>query len=100
MTDLSGPELDVRVTDNPAERRYEARIGDAVVGFVTYRVTPGRLALIHTEVDPDLRRRGVGTALASGVLDDARTKKMSVRAVCPFIATFIEGHPEYRDLVA
>jgi hypothetical protein len=100
VTERSEAELDVQVTDNPAESRYEVRVGDAVVGFVTYRATRGRLSLIHTEVDPAMRRRGIASALARGALDDARAKGLRVVAICPFIVRFIEVHPEYDDLVA
>jgi uncharacterized protein len=100
MTEPSETDLDVEVTDNASERRYEARMAGTLVGFVTYRSTPGRLAFIHTEVDPEVRRRGIGGALARGALDDARARDVTVRAVCPFIAHFIDAHPEYGDLVA
>jgi predicted GNAT family acetyltransferase len=45
--------------DKPAERRYEARLGSKIVGFVDYRQSPGRIKLIHTEVDPAAEGRGV-----------------------------------------
>ena len=100
MTENVESEPEPRVTDNRAERRYEVYVGDALAGFVTYHAMPGQLTFIHTEVDPGLRRRGLGSALARGALDDARAKGVHVVAVCPFIETFIEGHPEYADLVA
>jgi predicted GNAT family acetyltransferase len=38
--------------------------------------------------------------LATGVLDDARKKGLTVVPLCPFIAGYIERHSDYADLVA
>ena len=37
--------------------------------------------------------------MARYVLDDARTRRLRVRPVCPFIRAYIQGHAEYQDLV-
>lgn len=89
----------VRVVDDPAERRYEAYVGDVLAGWVTYRLVAGRLVFVHTEVDPSFTGRGVGGRLAAGALDDVRSRGLKARAVCPFIAAYLERHPEYGDLI-
>ena len=89
----------VRVVDNPARRRYEAYVGDAPAGFVTYVARPGSLVLVHTEIDAAVEGHGVGSRLAAGVLDDIRARGLRVVPRCPFIAAFIGRHPEYADLV-
>jgi predicted GNAT family acetyltransferase len=33
------------------------------------------------------------------VLDDARARDLRVRPDCPFLAQYIDEHPEYADLV-
>jgi predicted GNAT family acetyltransferase len=90
----------LRVIDAPARLRYEARIGNQVVGFAEYRVAPGRLVLFHTEVDPAFEGRGIGGRLAAGTLDDVRARGLKVTVECPFIRAFLGRHPEYRDLAA
>jgi predicted GNAT family acetyltransferase len=90
----------VEVVDEPARRRYEARIGDRVAGFTEYRAVRGRLILLHTEVDPQFEGRGVGSRLASGALDDIRARGLKVTVKCPFVAAFLKRHPDYLDLVA
>jgi predicted GNAT family acetyltransferase len=88
------------VTDRPNELRYEIEEGGEVVGFLMYRVEPGVLDLVHTDVEPKWEGKGVGAALVKGALDDVRARGLKVRPYCPFVAAYIRRHPEYEDLVA
>lgn len=88
------------VEDNPAEHRYEARLGDRIVGISVYRVIRGRVVFLHTEVDEAMEGRGIGSRLASGALDDVRARGLRVTAKCPFIAAYLRRHHEYDDLIA
>lgn len=88
----------MRVVDNPAERRYELLDGDELVGRIDYRARSSALAFIHTKVQP--KRRGLGSELVKGALDDVRTRGLRVVPVCPFVEAYIRRHPEYADLVA
>ncbi|MGO1075659.1 GNAT family N-acetyltransferase [Inquilinus sp. CA228] len=87
------------VADNPALSRYEMVV-DGVTAFVAYRRDGDVVALTHTEVPKALSGRGVGTALARGTLDRIRAAGLTIRPLCPFIAAFIERHPDDADLVA
>lgn len=89
----------VRVTDNRDLERYEIHFGNELAGYVTYRLRPGRITFLHTEVEPALEGRGIGGRLAAAALDDARGRGLSVIPVCPFIASWIRRHPNYADLV-
>jgi len=59
-----------------------------------------RNRLLHTEVPPSMLDLGMGAKLARTALDFARREKLSVNPVCPFVAKYIERHPEYADLVS
>jgi len=89
----------LRIVDNPEKGRYEARLGRQVVGFSTYRRIDNRIVFIHTETDPSVKGRGVGSTLAAGALDDVRARGLKVTPKCPFIAAYIKRHPAYQDLV-
>lgn len=91
---------ELRILDNPAEHRYEARVGDAVAGFSEYRLRPDRIAFVHTVVEPTFAGQGVGSRLARGLLDDVRSRGLKVTPYCEFIAGFIQRHPEYEDMVS
>ncbi|MGD0141533.1 MAG: GNAT family N-acetyltransferase [Rhizomicrobium sp.] len=87
------------VTDNKAANRYEL-ITDGVAAFVTYRTTAGIRTFVHTEVPSALAGKGVGSLLARGALELARTQGFKIIPECPFIAAYIRKHPEFQDLVA
>jgi predicted GNAT family acetyltransferase len=92
---------DLTVVHRPDERRYELLAGGAHAGELVYRDRGGDVvAFLHTEVDATLQRRGLGTALVTGALDDARERGQKVVPLCPFVDAFIRRHPEYADLVA
>ncbi len=64
------------------------------------RASDDAIALKHTEVDDRFEGRGIGSALARGVLDAARRDGLAVLPYCPFMAGYIRGHPDdYLDLV-
>jgi predicted GNAT family acetyltransferase len=89
----------VEVRDDPRELRYEAIVDGHLVGEIRYRTAPGIVVLVHTEVDPSAEGHGVGSALIAGALADIRRRGLLVAPVCPFVAAYIERHPEWRDLV-
>jgi uncharacterized protein len=90
----------VLVADNPSAFRYEIRVGDQLAGFADYYTEPDRLIVTHTEIDPTFKGRGLGNRLAAGTLDDLRRRHLVVTPQCPFIAKYIDEHPDYADLVA
>ena len=89
----------LEITDVPAERRYEARIGGELAGWVDYGRVRDRLVAIHTEVVPAFSGRGIGTALVKRVIADIRAAGGSITPRCPLFVTWFERHPEDRDLV-
>jgi predicted GNAT family acetyltransferase len=86
------------VTDNAALSRYEMVV-DGVTAFVTYTQQAGRLTLVHTEVPKALGGRGIGSSLATAVLEHVRSRGLRIVPECEFIAAFIQRHPEFADLV-
>ena len=72
---------------------------DGRVASLQYTVAGHVLALLHTEIPEALRRSGVASTLAQTAFDWARDHHMKVDVVCPFVAAFLETHPEYSDLI-
>jgi predicted GNAT family acetyltransferase len=95
----AGSRAEPEVRDAVDASRYEIAVEGRLAGFVTYRRAPGRLELVHTEIDDAFEGQGLGKVLAREVLDEARREGLGVVPSCPFVRGFIERNPEYRDLV-
>jgi uncharacterized protein len=91
--------METTVVDVPERGRFEIREGDRVLGLASYHVDDGVMTLPHTEVDPAVGGRGLGTALVAGVLDAARERGLNVLPYCSFVRHYIQQHPDYLDLV-
>jgi uncharacterized protein len=87
------------VVDVPERSRFEIRVGGETAGFIAYRRTPGRIAFVHTSIDPRFAGRGLGSELVRAALAHARTEGLAVLPFCPFARSYIEAHPEHVDLV-
>ena len=69
------------------------------MGIIRYRKEPGLVVLVHSEVDLDLERAGVDSALVQGALSDIRARELRVVPHCPFVIDYLRDHPEEADLV-
>lgn len=87
------------VVDNSAAQRFEMDI-NGKSAFVTYRRSSGVMTLLHAEVPPEESGRGLGSELVRGALQLARAQRLKVVARCPFVANYIQIHPEFQDLLA
>ena len=92
-------EATIEVVDVPEKHRFELWVDGDLAGFADYSSKGGRLIFRHTEIDDAYEGRGLGSKLAQGALDAARAGGQGVVPLCPFIASYIERHPDYEDLV-
>jgi len=90
---------DITITNNPAAHRYEANMGGELAGYSEYNLLSEAIMFTHTEVLPAFEGKGVGSAIAKHVLDEARAEGKHVIPVCQFIAGWIRKHRDYADLV-
>jgi hypothetical protein len=49
---------------------------------------------MHTEVPKELEGRGIGSTLVRGALELAKGQGLTIKARCPFVATYIRKHPD------
>ncbi len=88
------------IADAPDAARYVIDVDGSPVGFLSYRLQPGRISLMHAEVDPAMEGNGLGGQLTAFALDDARARDLAVLPFCPFVKAYIEQHrAEYLELV-
>jgi hypothetical protein len=90
---------EAEVVHVPEAERYELRLHGRLIGLAAYRRHSGRIAFTHTEVDESLEGRGFGSRLVAAALEDTTKQKLEVIPLCPFVAHYIEQHPEYQALL-
>jgi predicted GNAT family acetyltransferase len=91
--------MDLQVTDNKAQSRFEIRADGELAGFVQYDAGGNEIAFTHTETDDRFRGHGIAGHLVQSALETARERNLVVLPYCPFVRSWITGHREYADLV-
>jgi uncharacterized protein len=91
--------MPVEIKHDPEHHRFFTEV-DGHLAYSHYRMRPGVITFVHTEVPAEFGGHGIGSAIARAGLDFARAEGLKVVAECPFVAAFIRDHPEYRDLLA
>lgn len=91
---------DIRLTRNDALKRYELHVDDDLIGRIDYRLDGDVIDMYHTEVDPAHGGKGFGSRIVAHAVADAAASGQRIVPTCPFIATYIDRHPQYRDALA
>lgn len=84
--------------DDPTQNRFELDV-EGGTAFAYYRLEPGTIIFIHTEVPQALSGRGIGSRLIRAALEAARAQGRKVVAQCPFVSAYLGKHPEFNDLI-
>jgi NAD+ kinase len=95
-----GDASDATVVDSFERSRYEILLGGEQAGVLHYRRADGHVELLHTEIDQAFQGRGLAGRLAAAALSDARSRPAAITVSCPYVAGYLQRHPEYGDIVA
>ncbi|WP_239986506.1 MULTISPECIES: GNAT family N-acetyltransferase [Arenibacter] len=90
--------MDYKLIDNTEAKQYEYHI-DGVIAKIEYIMAKDKIYLTHTEVPKELEGKGVASSLVKRVLEDVETKGLTLIPMCPFVATYIKRHPDWKKLV-
>ncbi|MFN2453951.1 MAG: GNAT family N-acetyltransferase [Pyrinomonadaceae bacterium] len=89
------------VSDNKQKHQFEMPLDENKLAFIQYKKTDGGvLALTHTEVPEEFEGQGIGSVLVKGMLEIVRTAELKIAPECPFIAAYLQRHPEHQELIA
>ena len=89
---------DVVVVNNIDDNQFEINISD-LQAFIPYSISKGKIAFFHTEVPEELEGNGLATKLTLHALNYAKDNELKILPYCPFIAAYIEKHPEWKKYV-
>ena len=88
------------IIHNSTTQRFETTI-DGITAFLSYQARDdGAWDYNHTIVPKALGGRGLGSQLVKFALDHAKSENKKIIASCSFVASYVDKHPEYQDLVA
>ena len=90
---------DVSVTNNTQANQFEFTV-DGKTAVLQYKLRPGRIAFLHTEVPKEMEGHGIGGRLAQTGLEYAAAQGLKVAPLCPFVASYIKRHREFANLAA
>jgi len=81
-------------------RRFFIRLPEGMA-YLAYEPAGRRtIDLQHTIVPPEAQGQGLATSLAAAAFDYARGEGLRVIPSCPFVAAWLDDHPEGQDVVA
>jgi hypothetical protein len=92
-------EINITREDSPARGRYVARLDgiDAEAELTYSRASPGLVIADHTGVPDAFRGKGIGRALVTRMVQDARAEGFKIFALCPYVKAERQKHPEWTD---
>lgn len=97
---MSEAEPTLAVEDAPERQRFEITVDGRLAGICEYHLSDDLISLTHIEVFDSYAGRGLAATLVRSVLDTCRSRGLRVEPLCPYVASYIERHSEYADLVA
>jgi predicted GNAT family acetyltransferase len=95
MVEQQSAPQSTRVVRNEDQHRYEVYRGPELAGFSVYTERADEVVFIHTEIGPEFGGQGLGSVLAEHAVRDVIAGGRMIVARCPFIAAYLDKHPEY-----
>ncbi len=89
----------MNVENDTTHHRFLARLPEGEGELIYRQIAPHTLELVHTEVDPKLRGRGVAEALVEAAIEHARTHGLHIVPTCPYVQRWLTKHLEHQDLI-
>lgn len=90
---------EIRREDGESKGRYVVRDGADEAELTYSRAGEVLLIIDHTGVPDAFRGQGVGLALVSRAVEDARAEGHRIVPLCPFAAAQFRRHPEWHDVL-
>lgn len=66
---------------------------------IEYIAVKDKIYLTHTEVPKELEGKGLASKMVLMVLENIKSRNLTLIPMCPFVAMYIKRHPEWRELV-
>ncbi len=90
---------DITLEETESKGRYGYRAGDDAAEMTFSKAGEGLVIIDHTAVPDAFRGQGVGQALVTRAVEDARAAGKKVLPLCPFAAAQFRRQPEWADVL-
>jgi predicted GNAT family acetyltransferase len=87
------------VVHNAAQSRFETTV-DGQLSEAAYRLRGGVMTMTHTSVPTALEGRGIAASLVEKAIAHARDQGLKIEPQCAYVASYMQRHPEARDVLA
>lgn len=90
---------EITLAETAGKGRYSYRVGDDEAEMTFSKAGEGLVIIDHTGVPDVFRGQGVGQALVTRAVADARAAGRKILPLCPFAAAQFRRHPEWADIL-
>ena len=85
---------------DPENDQYVIEVDGQLAGFSEYHLRGHNIYFFyHTHIEEEFVGSGVGSTLVRFALEDVHGNGGSIVPLCPFVAGWLERHPEYKCVV-
>jgi hypothetical protein len=88
--------MDLNIQHEPG-KRYFAVVEGGEAEAAYQEGADGTRSFNHTFVPDAMRGKGVAEQLVRHALDDTTRSGHGFKAVCPYVKSFVQNHPEYQE---
>lgn len=89
----------LELVNNTAHHRFELTIAGHTA-FILYKLAPGKITLVHTEVPEELEGKGAGNAIVEKTLRYIEESDNKLIPLCPFVYAYIKRHPQWKRILS
>jgi len=83
---------------NKTDKRFEINV-NGHFAFIDYREVGDKIALIHTEAEPELAGTGAAAAVVEKTLHYIEDNGKKLLPYCPYVFAYIKKNPEWKRIV-
>ncbi len=88
----------IPLVKNENKKRFEIEV-DGYFAFIDYKMKGERIALIHTETDPELAGTGAAKAVVEKTLAWIEENGHTVLPFCLYVLAYIKRNKEWKRIV-
>jgi predicted GNAT family acetyltransferase len=92
--------MDMDIQHDPGRHRFFVEVKGGTAELAYRRLDDRTIELTHTGVPEAAAGHGIAGKLAKTAFDWARQTGTRLVVTCPFVTTWLERHPDQKDLVS